>query len=1250
MTLLSIVIPVHNQSGYTRSCLASLRQYPPSIPFEVIVVDDGSTDDTAQVVASFTEALPVRLVANQPPHRFARACNRGAAEAGGELLLLLNNDTELLPGWFEPLYRVLTAHQEIGIVVPKLLFPDGTVQHCGKVWAEVATADAQPYHLYYRFPANHPAVQKSRFFQTVTGACLLVRTGEFRSLGGFDERYENGWEDDDLCAAYRAAGKQIYYCAASSSIHHQNKTLNERLAELEARLPERDRLEVLDQLLASGKASVDDLVLARSVKDIFDAMEQELFSCREKFRQNRGLFLSKWSNVITADLLIYTQADGIAPGEALGVQISPEMCRYLQHERGNVPMVSIIILTWNRLDVTRACLESIQRHTPQPHEIIVVDNGSTDDTVAWLQARQQQQPTVRLLLNTSNRGFAAGCNQGMQAATGEYLLLLNNDTVVTPGWLGGLLECLADPRVGIAGPVTNNLSGIQQWPWCNYRSIDELDQFAAAHREQYRYCRVPSRRVVGFCMLFRRSLVDQIGMLDERFGSGNFEDDDFCLRAALAGYHNVLAADVFIHHVGSASFDANRIDYRAAMLRNHALFQEKWSRPVVNPDDAARIICLKTLEKADQLCRSGQFNQAVELLLQEGIGQLPEEARLYQALAEIFLEAGMPKDALDVLREAPADSGRTQLLLSEALLGTGAIAAAAGALEQAVDADPGDVARVRGDLLAQLKNFQEATEAYLRAIELQPANAAAYSGLADIAEQCNDSASVQRLRRQAALCAGWKQNLLETYHQTLQSDEQRADGVQIFKVLRHLFPDVTVIASLLTDLLLHLRRDREAQEVIEGMFRPGVTQPEAFYQAALPVRQRLGPLQIEVGRKQQGVSVSLCMIAKDEEGCLAACLQSAKPLVDEIILVDTGSSDRTRELAGLFGAQVLEVPWQGDYAAARNSALSAAQGDWILSLDADEVISPLDYELFRQLVAEAAGTRVAFTVTTRNYTTRLDPENWQANRGEYPNEEAGRGWMPSDKVRLFPNLSQIRFENPIHEMVEPSLERCGIPCRETDFVVHHYGYLDDRRQQRKKEYYYQLGKKKYEESGGAPHALVELAIQAAGTGRYDEAIGLWQQALGIDPQSYLAWFNLGHAYLQKGLFAEGSVAGRRAMALRDNYREALINTAICDMAQGNSTAARALVDASLPINPDYPTLPLLGAVLAAVQGEEVVALTKFGQLRDARIEFQGFIHEITLKLLQGGQHVAAQRLVDTAATGGFCTLETVELLQRHTGG
>jgi GT2 family glycosyltransferase/tetratricopeptide (TPR) repeat protein len=245
------------------------------------------------------------------------------------------------------------------------------------------------------------------------------------------------------------------------------------------------------------------------------------------------------------------------------------------------PLTSLIVVTCNALAFTRLCLESIARCTPEPHEIIVIDNGSSDGTCAYLEARGG----VRLIRNDSNRGFPAAVNQGIAAANGEFVLLLNNDVIVTDGWLNGLRRALTSaPGIALAGPRSNAVSG----PQCLEpgelagRSIDEIAAHLAA-AEAGRVEDLP--RLVGFCLLMRRRLiVDEIGGLDERFGIGNFEDDDLCRRVHAAGYRSVMARAVFVHHFGHASFDANRIDLPALLADNRQLFAEKWtparSRPL----------------------------------------------------------------------------------------------------------------------------------------------------------------------------------------------------------------------------------------------------------------------------------------------------------------------------------------------------------------------------------------------------------------------------------------------------------------------------------------------------------------------------------------------------------------------------------------------------------------------------------------------------------------------------------------------
>jgi len=389
--LVSIVIPVHNQSEYTRACLASIAACPPPVEYEVVVVDDGSTDGTVQLLADICgKDNHVRFVRNAASLGFAGACNRGAKAALGSIILFLNNDTQVQPGWFPPLLETLTNCPDIGIVAPKLIFTNRTIQHCGKVWSDPALPNSHPHHIYYKFPADHPAVTRSRDFQLVTGACIMVRANEFRELGGFDEGYENGWEDDDLCYKYTSSGKRVFYCAESVIIHHQNKTLNERMYELERRLPPYAKLRELDRCLVKGAVAEEEVSLARHVQETFQAMETELLRFREKFHKNRNRFFSKWEAMIRRDDYLYCNSDNVPLGEALkdvasiSSPASKPNSTVASLGQEDVPRVSIVILTINRLDVTKECVASIRRHTPEPHEVIFVDNGSTDGTVEWL--------------------------------------------------------------------------------------------------------------------------------------------------------------------------------------------------------------------------------------------------------------------------------------------------------------------------------------------------------------------------------------------------------------------------------------------------------------------------------------------------------------------------------------------------------------------------------------------------------------------------------------------------------------------------------------------------------------------------------------------------------------------------------------------------------------------------------------------------------------------------------------------------
>jgi GT2 family glycosyltransferase/2-polyprenyl-3-methyl-5-hydroxy-6-metoxy-1,4-benzoquinol methylase len=243
-------------------------------------------------------------------------------------------------------------------------------------------------------------------------------------------------------------------------------------------------------------------------------------------------------------------------------------------EMGEQIVTSIILVTRGGLDYTRSCVESIRRHTAAgSFELILVENESDDGTAAW--AKEEQN--IHVIENSYNAGFPKGCNQGAAAASGELILLLNNDTLVTPGWLDGLKRGLfSDSSVGAVGPVTNSAYYWTQIP-SHYTTLEELDQFSESVRQSGGSTPLEERlKLIGFCMLLRREAFEAAGGMDERFGIGNYEDDDLSLRLRLLGYKLLLCKDTFIHHYGSVSFKSDTTSYLQLFARNNQVFKEKW--------------------------------------------------------------------------------------------------------------------------------------------------------------------------------------------------------------------------------------------------------------------------------------------------------------------------------------------------------------------------------------------------------------------------------------------------------------------------------------------------------------------------------------------------------------------------------------------------------------------------------------------------------------------------------------------------
>ena len=245
---------------------------------------------------------------------------------------------------------------------------------------------------------------------------------------------------------------------------------------------------------------------------------------------------------------------------------------------GKVTLASVIIPCFNQLEFTRLCLPALFRYTRKPWELIVVDNGSTDGTAPYLAGVRDAAPVrVEVLTNPANRGFPAACNQGLKAARGEYVVLLNNDAVVTHDWLDQLIALVeSDPAIGLAGPMSNYASPPQLVEHVPYADLDAMHRFAGHWREAHRGQWLTVDKLSGFCLLLKRRALEALGGLDERFGLGFFDDDDLALRAQEAGFSLAVAHDLFVHHFGSRTFTGARIDAEALLTENEAKFTAKW--------------------------------------------------------------------------------------------------------------------------------------------------------------------------------------------------------------------------------------------------------------------------------------------------------------------------------------------------------------------------------------------------------------------------------------------------------------------------------------------------------------------------------------------------------------------------------------------------------------------------------------------------------------------------------------------------
>lgn len=642
----------------------------------------------------------------------------------------------------------------------------------------------------------------------------------------------------------------------------------------------------------------------------------------------------------------------------------------------------------------------------------------------------------------------------------------------------------------------------------------------------------------------------------------------------------------------------------------------------------------------------GRCDQAVNLLAQAiATGSVGHEARA--KLAELLMDSERYGDALKVLQASecdPIDIDRIYLsgICHEAL---GDVPSAQKSADMLLEVDShnaygfvikGRIAARSGDLILAESCFQDA-------LCRNPRSGSACLGLGYLSREAGNHETSLDWFEKAFQCCPFSREITLAFHETLLALNSLQRAEDAFRRARTCQALNRRVRFLLIDVLLRQgKRGAAMPEIESAMVDFGID--SGILGAALNIRNQIGAMRC-AGSSGTCGTVSLCMIVKNEEKHLARCLHSVKPVVDEIVIVDTGSTDRTKEIGVAFGAHVADFPWAHDFSEARNFSLSQASCAWILVLDADEILSVRDHDKFRKLINSVQKVPAAFCIRTRNYTRHVNAVGWQPNTGEYPEEE-GSGWIPSDKVRLFTNDARIRFSHPVHELVEPALGNLNIAVGTCDIPVHHYGKLEEGKTHEKTKAYNNLGRKKLKKTRRDPVALREFAIQCSHLGRHEEALNSWKEFLKLQPQSAEAHLNIGTACWNLARYAEAADFAEKALRLDPTLKEAKFNRALALLLEGQAEETKLILQEVVAKQPEYPAAQFLLCVTHACleeQSQMESALNTLMSLAMGEYIGESFL-DIARRLLSASLADYARLTLEAASRLGYVNSEIVSHL------
>lgn len=767
--------------------------------------------------------------------------------------------------------------------------------------------------------------------------------------------------------------------------------------------------------------------------------------------------------------------------------------------------VAIVVCGFNGEDFSESCINSIYKHTKIPFHLIAVNNGSKDDTGKLFDSFQDKTENFTSIHLPKNLGFAGGYNAGIRWALKnldfDHLMIINNDIIVTPHYLERMLKCLdtsgkviRKKNIGLVGPMTNYVGGRQALSIPEIKTTEDINKFADTHYKANKGNYFECGRLIGFCILMKKEVLERAGLLDEDFFA-MWEDNTFALQTRAAGFISTVAADTFIYHYGSKTINSLKSTSGKQLFdEGKKLFYDKWAK-INKAGERKKLVGMMRVKNGEDclsltLEAASRMDDKIVVFDDHSTDATPEICKSFEKV--IYIKS--PFTTFDEARD------RNFLLQEAKRLNPDWI----------FSHDHDEIPEER--LIEQIQNLLNCDNPEKKAF---------------IFRICHMWDSPKTVRMDGLWGGFWQCRLFKNEpNQEIVGDDEgfhagSAPAIPVenmaytFYRIKH-YGNMDA-AGRKRKYEWYTKTDTNKDVgMILGAWAPYYRElyygdPKAELKDEDYYKHIVDDKGIRLVPWVERNTISACIVARDEEHYIGKLLENIKNYVDEIIVVvDTRSKDATKEMARLYTDKIYDFVWANGFSDIRNFAMSKATGNWILQLDADEIVP---HEVFRMMDQAVQCTDVTAYLCSI--------KNWQQD----PETNGSAEWELSETFRLFRNDPEIYYTGDVHEDVFDSVtalsKKRKLRVDRFEGILWHYGYLKPAEiVNRKHEVYAELLLKQLQKGSEDFKAHLNYAIHVHHRGDLDQAEKHYLRALELNPNCWLASNDLGVIWFKRAINRE----------------------------------------------------------------------------------------------------------------------------------